>query len=433
MNRKNYGKELNNMPSPGVPQEDEGPALPRRRRPRNAATAFLSPDTIKDLPAMKNEEREKELVQARKLIEELEYKLTHTVAPAEVQILKKEIDRLKVEREALEAEHQAVVAKAQDELDQTRGRLEETEREKEQLSERQNAIVLTMPVSRKEVSFRLVSIDPAHVDVSPLNPRKQELLDSGSVRDIFEDIRENGQVEPGMVRPVEKGGSTRFELISGSRRLFCVTQLGRQYLAYVGQVPDADIRMLSRTENKQSGISAWERGVSYKEDLDAGRYKSYELLAKAEGTTKATISNYIQVAELPEVFVRAFPTPNELTMSFAAWLSKKRTDAQRWQKLLAKADELANQKQMRLEKGIPVMDADTIKAELKRHIRGVTETKPTARRPVTYMDGRGTARFKHSVSNKGAYKFELITATEEQQAMILKYIQETLKADAVKP
>ncbi|MEJ2754474.1 MAG: ParB/RepB/Spo0J family partition protein, partial [Gammaproteobacteria bacterium] len=190
-----------------------------------------------------------------------------------------------------------------------------------QLKVSQNSLVLDMPVSKVRVKFTKTLVDPEEIDVSPENQRVQELLDKESVRDIYESILNEGQAEPGFLRRKPNG---RYELISGSRRLYCVKQIeDRQYLALVGDIPDVDVRRLSRLENQQSPISVYERSLSFKHDVDGKRVKSWDALAALEGMSQRQIMKYKALSELPVEIVRSFPSPSDLSLVFSDWIISK--------------------------------------------------------------------------------------------------------------
>lgn len=128
-------------------------------------------------------------------------------------------------------------------------------------------IVLTMPVTKQEITFELRRIDPSLIDVSPENERIQEFLDEISLQDILPSIKKHSQQKPGTVRPKKDG---RFELIEGSRRLASVKLAKQEYLALVGDVPDADVRELSIIENKHQDVSPYEKAKTYQKQIERG-------------------------------------------------------------------------------------------------------------------------------------------------------------------
>lgn len=292
--------------------------------------------------------------------------------------------------------------------------------------EGREALKLTMPISGMEVVFNLQKIECALIEVSEENERDQSLLDQAALADILPSIQKDGQQHPGTVRPL-KGG--KFELIEGSRRLACCRFLGVSYLAWVGNVPDADVRALSRIENKHNHISLYEKARSYLKDIDRERYKNWEQLAAAEGFSSRTATRYRRMAELDKLFVKAFPNPTELSVTIADWLTQKiELHAAYKTKLLACAQELVSEREKRIACGEELLSASEISAFFKKAIR-INSVKPTQKKPVTYSARGNPVRMKHSVSNKGTAKLEFIGVSEDKMEQVLSAVLKVLNIE----
>jgi ParB family chromosome partitioning protein len=249
------------------------------------------------------------------------------------------------------------------------------------------------------------------IDVSDENQRIQALLDPDSVSDIFESILTEGQTEPGFVRQKADG---RYELISGSRRLYCVKQIpDRRYLALVGDIPDIDVRRLSRLENQQSPISVYERALSFKHDVDHKKVKSWEALAALEGLSDRQIKKYKALAELPIEIVRSFSSPADLSLVFADWIiSKIRSSLTIRNRFVDIANTLIDEKQTRTEADL-ARTATEVMARYKSAVR-VKSAAPTRKKAMVYKSKDGAITLKHSISNKGSHKLEFINLPDEK-------------------
>lgn len=280
-----------------------------------------------------------------------------------------------------------------------------------QVQQAGNSIVLDMPVSKTKVKFAKVLLDPALIDVSAENQRIQSLLDADAVSDIFESILTEGQTEPGFVRQKADG---RYELISGSRRLYCVKQIpDRKYLGLVGDVPDIDVRRLSRLENQQSPISVYERALSFKHDVDHKKVKSWEALAALEGLSDRQIKKYKALAELPVEIVRSFSSPADLSLVFADWIiSKIRSSQSIRNQFVAIANTLIDEKRSRTSAD-PARSATEVMASYKSALR-VRAAAPTRKKARVYQSRDGKSTIKHTISNKGSHKLEFINIADEK-------------------
>ncbi|WP_372759009.1 ParB/RepB/Spo0J family partition protein [Litorivivens sp.] len=293
----------------------------------------------------------------------------------------------------------------------------------ERLKASADSIEKTMPVTGVKVRLRLQEIDTELVDVSPENERDQDLLDESSVSDILPSFIKNGQQQPGTLRPKGEG---RFELIEGSRRLFCAKLTRRKYLALVGDIPDADVRVLSRTENVHKPPSAFERARAYQRDIESGLFKTWEQLAAAEGITKSTLSRYKALIEVDRAFVKAFPDPNSFSSKNAEWIRKtQNTDERVAKALLDAARELAKLKAAASEKGIDPPTAEEVMTRLRKVAReSQNQGGPTPKKPVVYKTPDGRRQVKHSIARDGkSVKLELKGLSEAALKEVVEQVK----------
>lgn len=287
-------------------------------------------------------------------------------------------------------------------------------------------IVLTMPVTKQEVTFELRRIPPDLIEVSPENERIQGFLDEISLKDILPSIRKHGQQKPGTVRPVEGG---KYELIEGSRRLASVKLAGVDYLALVGDVPDADIRELGIIENRHQDVSPYEKAKAYQRQMERGEFENWTQLGAARGISSSHISRYRACAELDEIYVRILPSPSDMPLSYGETIGKLRRKDE--DALKQKAEAILNIRLSALANGAgDMMDVEEILKQLKSAVRSKLE-KPTVREPVLYRSDNGKLQVKHSITNKGANKFEISGLDASQLEKLIGFMKSSLKVDTI--
>jgi ParB family chromosome partitioning protein len=288
-------------------------------------------------------------------------------------------------------------------------------------------IVLRMPVTKQEVTFELRRISPELIEVSPENERIQGFLDEISLKDILPSIRKHGQQKPGTVRPI---GDGKYELIEGSRRLASVRLAEIDYLALVGDVPDADVRELGIIENRHQDVSPYEKAKAYQRQMERGEFENWTQLGAARGISSSHISRYRACAELDEIYVRILPSPSDMPLSYGETLGKLRRkddDA-----LRRKAEAVLNLRLSALANGAgEMMDVEEILKQLKSAVRNKLE-KPTTRDPVVYQSENGKLQVKHSITNKGANKFEMSGLSSDQLETLIGFMKSNLKVDTTK-
>jgi len=285
-------------------------------------------------------------------------------------------------------------------------------------------IILTMPVTKQEVTFELKTIDPSLIDVSPENERIQELLDEISLQDILPSIRKHGQQKPGTVRPK---GDGRYELIEGSRRKAAVSLAGKQYLALVGDVPDADVRELSVIENKHKDVSPYEKAMAYQKQIENEEYENWTQLGAAKGISSSHISRYRACVQLDEKYVRILPSPSDMPLSYGETISGLLKKGKAF--LDEKVDDLLELRSKSLTDDVELLDMEQIIKELKSSVRTKSDT-PTTKKPVAYKSKDGKLNMKHSISNSGSTKFELQGVPADKLNKIKDYLINTLKLEA---
>lgn len=315
-------------------------------------------------------------------------------------------------------EAQKALEKEKESHEKERQALIELHEKEMSISGKAKPFTLVMPVTKQEISFTTKEIDPSLIDVSPENERIQEFLDEVSLHDILPSIKKEGQQKPGTVRPKANG---RYELIEGSRRLAGVKLAKKKYIAFVGDVPDADVRHLAEIENTHKDVSPYEKALSFQKQIDEGVYRNWSQIGVAKGISESHIHRYKSCADLPEIFVSILLSPSDMPLSYGETvrsLLKKNSKA-----LYAAAEEVLAERNS--NKSIEAkMDIDGVIKFLKSSVR-TKQNAPTAKKPLLYKSDAG-AVLKHSLTSKGDTKFELKGVDEESLKKITDYLIKTL-------
>jgi ParB family chromosome partitioning protein len=124
----------------------------------------------------------------------------------------------------------------------------------------------------------------------------REKIDPNSLQDLMASIKENGVLQPILVR---KEGID-FELIAGERRLQASKAAGMSTVpAIVLDVPDKKLLQLALIENIQrEDLNPIEEGRAFKAMLELEDI-THEELAKRIGKQRSTITNSLRLLELP--------------------------------------------------------------------------------------------------------------------------------------
>lgn len=156
-------------------------------------------------------------------------------------------------------------------------------------SNRSDALTSDMP-SEETSEIEIDLIKP-----NPVQPRSH--FDERSLDDLANSIRENGVVQPILVRRVENG----FELVAGERRLRGARRAGLKRIpAVIRDVPNDKLLELALIENIQrEDLNAIEEAQAYKNLIDTVGL-TQDALAQQIGRDRSYITNYIRLLRLPE-------------------------------------------------------------------------------------------------------------------------------------
>jgi ParB family transcriptional regulator, chromosome partitioning protein len=140
-----------------------------------------------------------------------------------------------------------------------------------------------------------LEIDIDLIDPSPAQPRSR--FDQRALDDLAKSIRENGIVQPVLVRR----RAARFELIAGERRWRAARQAGLERIpALLRDVPDEKLLELALIENIQrEDLNPIEEAQAYKNLIEKIGL-TQESLAERVGRDRSYITNYLRLLRLPD-------------------------------------------------------------------------------------------------------------------------------------
>jgi ParB family chromosome partitioning protein len=152
-------------------------------------------------------------------------------------------------------------------------------------------VPIPLPPTPPPTGARQVALD--RVFPSPLQPRKD--FTEESLRELADSIREQGIVQPLIVRPV----GDRWELIAGERRWRAAR------LAGLGEVPvleraatDREVLELALIENLQrENLNPWEEALGYAQ-LQSQFQLTQEQVAQKVGRSRVAVTNALRLLKL---------------------------------------------------------------------------------------------------------------------------------------
>ena len=154
---------------------------------------------------------------------------------------------------------------------------------------------------------------------SPVQPRR--VFKEGELEELAVSIRENGLLQPLVVRPAPAAAG-RYELVAGERRLRAVTSLGWADVAVlVRDASDETLLVLALVENLQrEALNPLEEAQGYAV-LTEQYGMSQSDIADTVGKDRSTVANLLRLLKLP-LSIRRFVEDGSLSMGHArAFLS----------------------------------------------------------------------------------------------------------------
>ena len=158
-----------------------------------------------------------------------------------------------------------------------------------------------LPQERGAAEGELLRVPVGTVRPNPFQPRREFAPEQ--LTELADSIRENGLLQPLVVRPVAGSASDapEWELVAGERRLRAVMQLGWEDVpVIVRALDDRAMLILAIVENVQrAGLSPLEEASAYRQLVEEFGFTQAEV-AQSVGRERSTVANMLRLLHLPE-------------------------------------------------------------------------------------------------------------------------------------
>ena len=209
----------------------------------------------------------------------------------------------------------------------------------EQLFDLDNLNVENISEFEKSMYKEATNEEVMELNINELRPNPYQprtVFDEKALNELAESIRENGVIEPIIVKKSIKG----YDVIAGERRLKASKIAGKATIpAIIRQLSDEKMAEIALLENLQrENLTALEEARAYKaliEKLDL----TQEELAKKVSKSRSHITNMLGLLRLP-IEVQEMIQKKKLTMGHARALSKLEDRDE----IVKMANEIANEK-----------------------------------------------------------------------------------------
>ena len=187
----------------------------------------------------------------------------------------------------------------------------------------------------KEVkNEEIVELNIEDLRPNPYQPRT--VFDENALKELSESIKENGVIEPIIVKKSIKG----YDVIAGERRLKASKLAGKETIpAIIRQLSDDKMAEIALLENLQrENLTALEEARAYKSLLEKLNI-TQEQLAKKVSKSRSHITNMLGLLRLPDPVLNMIQE-KKLSMGHARTLSKLKDENE----IIKMANDIINEK-----------------------------------------------------------------------------------------
>ena len=144
-----------------------------------------------------------------------------------------------------------------------------------------------------------LNIDISLISVSPYQPRTN--FDEGNLKSLIESIREQGIIQPILIRKLTKN---KYELIAGERRLRAAKILGHKTIpGIIKTITDEVAAIYALLENVQrENLNPIEEAVGLEKLIQEFKF-TQEQLSKKTGKSRSHIANLIRLLSLDQYVI----------------------------------------------------------------------------------------------------------------------------------
>ena len=186
--------------------------------------------------------------------------------------------------------------------------------------------VVSTQASSSGLSERIRYLDISSIINNPDQPRKH--FDETEIEDLSRSIKNNGVLQPVLVRPSKKH-SGKYEIIAGERRWRAATKISLPQLpVIIRDISDREALEIAIIENVQrSNLSPLEEAEAYQSLIDQFSLSQKEV-AERVGKDRASVANFLRLLKLPKE-IKELMEKGLITMGHAkAILTVKEPSAQ---------------------------------------------------------------------------------------------------------
>lgn len=174
--------------------------------------------------------------------------------------------------------------------------------------------------SAPKLGVEVEEISVTKITAGIYQPRRS--FDENSIKELSDSIRENGLIQPIILRKSDDEG--HYEIIAGERRFRAIKILGKTKIAaIVKKINNHEALEIALIENVQrSDLSLIEEAKGYEQLMEEFSY-TQEQVAKKTGKSRSHVANIMRLLDLPES-VKSMIDEKKISMGHARAIIKSK-------------------------------------------------------------------------------------------------------------
>lgn len=265
-----------------------------------------------------------------------------------------------------------------------------------------------------------------YVRLSLIEPNKsqpREDFDDEKLGELADSIRENGVLQPILVRPLENGG---YQIVAGERRWRASRLAGlTEVPVFIRELDDKQTMQIALIENIQrQDLSPLEESQAYQKLMDTYGMTQQEV-AKAVGKSRSVIANSLRLQKLPSE-VKGMLNDGKLTVGHAKILAGIDNE----EELLNAARECADRSMTvrELELYASKLHYENTEEKLKKAVKknSFKQENPYFREFEIFMNTNSSVKTKIHPCRNGDAKVEFVFQKGTDFESVLNQIAELL-------
>jgi ParB family chromosome partitioning protein len=220
-------------------------------------------------------------------------------------------------------------------------------------------------------------------------------VDRGDIDALAKSLKDNGQAQPCVVRPLSNNEKYEYELVIGERRHLAATSIGIDLLVMIENLSDTDAAIKQIIENQdRKDLSEYSIGMSYAQLIENNIITTKDLEERLN-QTKLQINRLLSFSKVPKEIWDAIEDPSKISARTATELRALANKGQSYiDAIITLAKKISSGK----------MGGTNLPKQVELIVNGTTENTPSAVE-IKSKNGRHLFTWRRDSNNQISISF----------------------------